>query len=947
MERIESFGMIKKSRRIPGGGNSNKSRFLGERAKSAPIDESLDSIEESLDDLDEPEEYHQQHQNPADLLPRVPGATDFTMLSQTVNRHLSDKIEPRHAVENETFVKELEKSIIHEMKVLGCPNAGPSMPRLQVYKQSFDILIKHFRAYRPMLTMIKQEYDNHLEHLVTQCEALQHLEDNIGLSKYRRQQDVVKSLKQFKEKKEQLQCNLASKQDEIRAKKCSLGELRAEVAKYRGIQETVAKALEDGQCSNKNLRSRVEHLVDTIGEAKREEDPEMRKAYNKSKREYDKLYKEMSELRHQLLHVLIPPRELVEAQRRFEKLKDQEAEARRAKQATADELHDLACEERRLDHRKAALEEQLRVSTPRPDWTKPEKILNLQGTTFSDGATTTKLKVDDLVTKIQKMQAKKTEYVERLAKWEEEQARAGNKPSDKQKQQNKKYITTLGTGPKVPKYLSFDGKVRRREIPKRDTEQLINNIWEQKAEFDEQRESDGLSRMSLKDFLHKYLTKRFGLQAMVAEWGYNLLEALNKYKYDADCEVFLLVLRNKLSEDFLHNQEGLIEAFEANLVKKYPQGSVPEKKKMIEYVKEFFDTKSEDRMEEVLEALDEQFPDPGPVQFTELWAENKNGDQGPFAETVRDHDLAERQEYLEDIEEAIKLGLHAAGPECNGSLSYKGLRDILIKMDPGLSDSDDSGPQHQVYGQATRQLEAMLVAGFEYAVPATEFETTTVRADQFVKRLLKMPLRRFTRLIPNGDPDRAVELDWSKKGTGLDNDMDDIEADEEEKPEAPIMLHKFSSDEIGQLTRHFKAMTNDTGGIIERTDFVSAVVNIIRCDKLFAIRFAKLFDFNNDQKIDFAEFEAAMWVLTQGSKEERLRCIFDVYDADKSGTIDREELLLYCYIANRMKNKTEQKTREELKQEVTNAFATIDADWSGTLSIDECLAALKDNEFLA
>ena len=54
---------------------------------------------------------------------------------------------------------------------------------------------------------------------------------------------------------------------------------------------------------------------------------------------------------------------------------------------------------------------------------------------------------------------------------------------------------------------------------------------------------------------------------------------------------------------------------------------------------------------------------------------------------------------------------------------------------------------------------------------------------------------RFTRLIPNGDPDRAVELDWSKKGTGLDNDMDDIEADEEEKPEAPIMLHKFSSGE--------------------------------------------------------------------------------------------------------------------------------------------------------
>ena len=28
---------------------------------------------------------------------------------------------------------------------------------LQVYRQAFDILMKHFRAYRPMLSMIRQE----------------------------------------------------------------------------------------------------------------------------------------------------------------------------------------------------------------------------------------------------------------------------------------------------------------------------------------------------------------------------------------------------------------------------------------------------------------------------------------------------------------------------------------------------------------------------------------------------------------------------------------------------------------------------------------------------------------------------------------------------------------------------------------------------------------------
>ena len=46
-----------------------------------------------------------------------------------------------------------------------------------------------------------------------------------------------------------------------------------------------------------------------------------------------------------------------------------------------------------------------------------------------------------------------------------------------------------------------------------------------------------------------------GLQAMIAEWGYNLLEALYKYRHDADEEIFLYVLRNKMHEDFYHQQD--------------------------------------------------------------------------------------------------------------------------------------------------------------------------------------------------------------------------------------------------------------------------------------------------------------------------------------------------------------------------------------------------------
>ena len=41
-----------------------------------------------------------------------------------------------------------------------------------------------------------------------------------------------------------------------------------------------------------------------------------------------------------------------------------------------------------------------------------------------------------------------------------------------------------GTGPEVPKYLSFDGPVRNRRLGKRDTLLLIRDIWREKAASD-------------------------------------------------------------------------------------------------------------------------------------------------------------------------------------------------------------------------------------------------------------------------------------------------------------------------------------------------------------------------------------------------------------------------------------------------------------------------------
>ena len=82
-----------------------------------------------------------------------------------------------------------------------------------------------------------------------------------------------------------------------------------------------------------------------------------------------------------------------------------------------------------------------------------------------------------------------------------------------------------------------------------------------------------------------------------------------------------------MTEDFIKNQEAMIENFESALKDKYPSGSVPTKAALVDFLTEFFPVKSEERMEEVLEALDEQCEGPGAIVYSELWEENRQGDQ--------------------------------------------------------------------------------------------------------------------------------------------------------------------------------------------------------------------------------------------------------------------------------------------------------------------------------
>ena len=145
-----------------------------------------------------------------------------------------------------------------------------------------------------------------------------------------------------------------------------------------------------------------------------------------------------------------------------------------------------------------------------------------------------------------------------------------------------KYFVCHGTGPNVPKFLRFSGKVRNRMISKHDTEVFIKSFWEARvkaisSEEERRRKKAAASdreEVALEDgavaerrkvelklpqaFLNDFMKSRFGLQvihrcrlllqiaiaggahtfgvgvqATVAEFGYNLVDALNRYAGDA------------------------------------------------------------------------------------------------------------------------------------------------------------------------------------------------------------------------------------------------------------------------------------------------------------------------------------------------------------------------------------------------------------------------------
>ncbi|OQS04999.1 hypothetical protein THRCLA_02816, partial [Thraustotheca clavata] len=127
----------------------------------------------------------------------------------------------------------------------------------------------------------------------------------------------------------------------------------------------------------------------------------------------------------------------------------------------------------------------------------------------------------------------------------------------------KDYILALGSTPEVPQFLRHTGKVRNRHISKTELERVIRTVWTGKRA----KEAHMGNHIALDDFLYEVLKTKFGIQTVVAEWGYNILQSAKKFSWDSEVELFLLSLTGAVSEAIYDDQENMIDACRALLLR--------------------------------------------------------------------------------------------------------------------------------------------------------------------------------------------------------------------------------------------------------------------------------------------------------------------------------------------------------------------------------------------
>jgi hypothetical protein len=329
-----------------------------------------------------------------------------------------------------------------------------------------------------------------------------------------------------------------------------------------------------------------------------------------------------------------------------------------------------------------------RAMTPRPDWARADALLgHAADIDFASPTTSSRAKVAAAVREIQSgvtvSRTLRDEMALLRSEIAEERDAEGHAIDRSVPASGEDYFVGLGTGPDVPKYLRYTGRIQNRRLAKGEVEGLVREIW--KAKEAEDRVSRKPS--TLPGFVHKFFTKRFGRQAMVASWGYNLVEALRRFHYDKDIELFSSILEGTLPEEVYHDQNAMLDKVIARLRSVDAQihdgaetGLLP-RIVVANTLRKIFPGKSAEDQLQLRRALHRDAPGKD-IDYTSLFEDDEDFNQGDFAETLCLQHMNEIKAYRADVDAALQA-LEQTMPVIRAS----DIRAAIFSVDPHKSGS--------------------------------------------------------------------------------------------------------------------------------------------------------------------------------------------------------------------------------------------------------------------
>ncbi|XP_070763262.1 guanylyl cyclase-activating protein 2-like [Enoplosus armatus] len=116
-------------------------------------------------------------------------------------------------------------------------------------------------------------------------------------------------------------------------------------------------------------------------------------------------------------------------------------------------------------------------------------------------------------------------------------------------------------------------------------------------------------------------------------------------------------------------------------------------------------------------------------------------------------------------------------------------------------------------------------------------------------------------------------------------------------------------------------------------------------ESLYMETIFRSFDTNQDNALDFMEYVAALHLILRGNLEDRLKWSFKMYDKDRNGKLDRQEVKRIIRIIYKIKLQTSEvsMTPSEICDRI---FELVDQNDDGQISLSEFMEGAQKDDWV-